>query len=239
MKKFLRWFIAILVVLIVIAVVALVRRDAILRRVTEQRIQQRTGLRAEIGLLKTGLRSTSFLLKNVKLYNRSDFGGSVLLDAPEFFLELDAPLVAESKLHFKELRLNVTELNIIHDKQGRFNLEEAEKEYDQRDAAKPGTAKSGKKVEFAGIDRLLLTVGKIKFTDLKNPSLSREVDVGLKDELVTDIKTEEDVGSQLFRLIVQVAAKPKGTGKAGKFEFLLEPFRDESLTNEAPATPSP
>ena len=124
--------------------------------------------------------------------------------------------------------MNLKELNIIRDRNGRFNVQPAEKVYREHGTTAARTNQAAGRMEFAGIDRLLLTLGRIHYTDLQNPSFSREIAVGLKDELLTNLKTESDVGSQLFRLIVQVVMKQARGSGGGKFELL---FDDDSATN--------
>jgi len=122
MKKFLRWLIAVLAVLLGLAVLGLVFRDPILKLAARKRVQASTGMRVEIAKLKTGLRTAAIQIKGFKLHNYPEFGDSVLLDAPELLVEFDSELAAQGKLRFKQLQVNLAELNIIRDAAGRWNI---------------------------------------------------------------------------------------------------------------------
>ncbi len=63
--------------------------------------------------------------------------------------------------------------------------------------------------EFGGISKLQLTLRKVFYTDLGSPTRSRALDLAVQDEVVTDLKTEEDLGrwagGMLFRILMQVS----------------------------------
>jgi hypothetical protein len=224
MKKFLRWLIAVLAVLLGLAVLGLVFRDPILKLAARKRVQASTGMRVEIAKLKTGLRTAAIQIKGFKLHNYPEFGDSVLLDAPELLVEFDSELAAQGKLRFKQLQVNLAELNIIRDAAGRWNIEKVEKEMTQRNAAR--TNRNERKLVFAGIDQLRLTIGRISYTDMQKPSRSREFAVNIRDELVQGIKTDEDlqdwIGSFIFKVILQEVAAPTARRKQKSVETLKE-----------------
>lgn len=231
MKKFLRWFLGSLLVLLLLAVAALLGRDVVLKRWAERSIERSTGWRAEIGTFHTGLGSTSLHLQKTRLYNRADFGGGLLLDVPEVFAELDRAELFAGRLHFKQLRLHFAELNIERDQQGRFNLDEMGMELDEI-SSHPTNRTANASFTFAGIDHLTLSLGGINYTDRQKPSRNRRLHLGLKDEVATQLKTGEDFqdwfGSLLFRVIMQQSLKSTDDGKPKRFELLFdqEPAED-------------
>ena len=224
MKKFLRWLIAVLAVLLGLAVLGLVFRDPILKLAARKRVQASTGMRVEIAKLKTGLRTAAIQIEGFKLHNYPEFGDSVLLDAPDLLVEFDSELAAQGKLRFKQLRVNLAELNIIRDAAGRWNIEKVEKEMTERNAAR--TNRNERRLVFAGIDQLRLTIGRISYTDLQKPSRSREFAVNIRDELVRGIQTDEDlqdwIGSFIFKVILQEVATPTARRRQKSVETLKE-----------------
>lgn len=213
LKKPLRWLIAVLAVLLGLAVLGLLFRDSFLKLAAQKRIEACTGMRVEIGKFKTGLRTPAIEMQGFKLYNAPEFGGSVLLDVPDLLVEFDPELASQGKLRFKQLRVNLAELNIIRDASGRWNIEKVEKEMTERNAAR--ASRKEPKLVFAGIDELRLTIGRINYTDNQKPSRSRRIDVNAHDELVHGINTDEDlqewIGSFIFKTILPeaVASTPK------------------------------
>jgi len=212
MKRILRWLIAVLGVLLGLAVIGLLCRDSLFKLAARKSVQACTGMRVEIAKLKTGLRTAAIEIKGFKLHNYPEFGDSVLLDVPDLLVEFDSKLASQGKLRFKQLRVNLAELNVIRDAAGRWNIEKVEKEMTERNAAR--TNRNERRLEFAGIDELRLTIGRINYTDMLKPSRNRQIDVNVRDELVQGINTEEDlqdwIGSNIFKVILQEAASPTG-----------------------------
>lgn len=214
-RKPLRWLIAVLGVLLGLAVTGLLFRDSILKLAARKTLQACTGMRVEIANFKTGLRTPAIQMQGFKLHNYPEFGNSVLLDVPDLLVEFDSELAAQGKLRFKQLRVNLAELNIIRDAAGRWNIEKVEKEMTERNAAR--TNRNERRLEFAGIEDLRLTIGRINYTDMQKPSRSRQIDVNIRDELVQGINTDEDlqdwIGAFIFKVILQEAAAPAARRK--------------------------
>jgi hypothetical protein len=208
LRKPLRWLIAVLGVLLGLALIGLLFRDSILKLAARKTLQACTGMRVEIAKFKTGLRTPAVEMQGFKLYNYPEFGDSVLLDVPDLLVEFDSELASQGKLRFKQLRVNLAELNVIRDAAGRWNIEKVEKEMTERNAAR--TNRQERRLEFAGIDDLRLTIGRINYTDQQKPTRSRQIDVNIHDELVQGIKTDEDlqdwIGNFLFKVILPEVA---------------------------------
>ncbi len=223
-RKPLRWLIAVLGVLLGVAVLGLLCRDSILKLAARKTLQACTGMRVEIANFKTGLRTPAIQMQGFKLHNYPEFGDSVLLDVPDLLVEFDSELAAQGKLRFKQLRVNLAELNVIRDAAGRWNIEKVEKEMTERNAAR--TNRNERRLEFAGIEALRLTIGRINYTDRQKPSRSRQIDVNIRDELVQGIKTEEDlqdwIGNFIFKIILPEAVASTARRKHKPVETLKE-----------------
>jgi hypothetical protein len=224
MKKFLRRLIFVTAALLVLALLAVLCRDPFLKLAAQQAIRDSTGLRAEIAGFKTGLGRPCIAMRGFKLHNYPEFGDSLLADIPDLLVEFDQQLAAQGKLRFKQLRLHLAELNVIHDAAGRWNLEKIEKEMTERNAVR--VARGKPKLEFAGIEEMHLTIGRVTFRDLLKPLKSREILVDMRDERVADLQTEEAleewIGSFIFKVILQEAVSPTAKRKAKPVEALKE-----------------
>ena len=210
MNKFLRRSILVIVVLLALGITAILCRDPFLKLAAKQAIHDATGLTVEIANFKSGLRQPVIAMQGVKLYNQAGFGQSLMLDLPDLLVEFDQDLAAQGKLRFKQLRLNLAELNVIRDTNGHLNIEKVEKEVTERNAAR--TNRSRPKLEFAGIDDLRLSLGRVTIRDLKKPSKNREILVNIRDQHVTGLKTGDDLeewlGDFIFKVILQEASNP-------------------------------
>ena len=216
MKKFRRWAIGVLAGVLVLLAALVLMRDVILKAVVERSIEEETGLRVEIGELTTTLGSGALRVRNLKLYNSPEFGGKLMASVPELVVDLDAALAADGKLHFRELKLNFAELNVVRNAAGRLNLDGVEKRI--RERLHKRRKKHGEKFEFkfAGIERMELTMGQVSYTDLKHPRRALAINLAVADEAVTDLRTTEDLekwaSALVFRILLQVPLRHLGKG---------------------------
>jgi uncharacterized protein involved in outer membrane biogenesis len=189
MRRLIRWAIYLVIFAIVLAVAAILSLDRIVKEVMENRIRHATGMETEIGQVEVGLLSPTITIKNFRLYNTPDFGGSVFIDMPELHLEYDPFGVRSHSLHFKLVRLDLAEMSLIQDKRGRVNFQELEKRANEASRRKKS---SGEKLKFTGIDTLNLSVGTFRIANL---GTGREEDIpfGIRNELIRNVNSEADL----------------------------------------------
>ncbi len=225
MKKFRRWGIGVLAGLIILFLALILCRDALLKAVAEHGIENETGLRAVIGDLKTTLGSGAVRIRGLKLYNPPEFGGRLMADVPELIVDLDAAQAADGKLHFRQLKLTLAELNVVRNAAGRFNLDGVEKRIRERLHQRRKKRGAKFKFEFAGIEQLQLNVGQILYTDMRYPRHALALNLAVSNETVTDLKTEEELGkwasALAFRILLQASLRQLGRGP-GSEDTLLE-----------------
>lgn len=216
MKKKRRWAVGVLAGGVFLLLALVLFRDAVLKALVERSLEEETGLRAVIGELTTTLGSGALRVRNLKLYNSPEFGGQLMADVPELVVDLDAVKAADGKLHFRELKLNLAELNVVKNAAGRLNLNGVEKRI--RERLHQRRKKRGEKFrfEFAGIEKLQLTVGQVLYTDLAHPRRSLALNLSVADETVTDLRTEEELekwaSALVFRVLLQVSLRQIGRG---------------------------
>lgn len=201
MRFLFRWTFRIFLILVVLVVGLVLLKDALLKSLLEQRIRSRTGLDVKIGRFDMGVFSPTMTIENVKLYNTAEFGGSPLIDLPELHLECDAGALARQQLRFKLVRLDLAEVNVVESKEGRTNIVAmlGMVETLASTNARPRVART---FEFAGIDTLNLTLGTIHYTSLKRPGKDATFQLGLKNEIVTDVESFAELHEHILTLLV-------------------------------------
>lgn len=213
-KRILRWAIVLLGVVLALVLTVFLARDVVFKSLAARGIEEETGLRAEIGELSTELGSGALHVRDLKLYNPPEFGGELMADVPELYVDLDPEKAGEGKLHFRKLKLILAELNVVKSAAGRLNFDGVEKRVRER-IRQRRERKERMEFEFAGLDELQLTVRKILYTDLKPPVQTRSLDLAIQDEIVRGLKTEEDVnrwaGGMMFRLLMQLSFSQIGS----------------------------
>ena len=193
MFRLIKWLFILLFVAIALIVGLLLSKDAIAKAAAEQQIRAQTGMDVKIGRFSVGLLSPVVTIENFKLYNTPEFGGTPFLDIPELHLEYDRAAFARRQLRITLLRLNVAELTLVRNDNGRTNIASFA-------AAPPRAAKTTNSVEFMGVEVMNLSVGRGHYIDLRNPSRNREFNANLQNQVFRNVKTTGDLYGVLILL---------------------------------------
>lgn len=199
MKKLLKWFFALALLVLVVVVVFLLSLDTILRVVAENRIRAQTGMTAEIGKFHLGLTEPVITIKDLKVYNPPDFGGTPFLNIPEIHIEYDREALAKNQIHVTLMRFNLGELVIVKNEAGQTNLLSLGVAIPKKDKTS-GSGSQGLKefkertgLEFKGVDVLNVSIGSAKYIDLKNPANNREQKFAIENQVVKNVQTPADL----------------------------------------------
>lgn len=199
MIKFIfRWAFRLLILAIVVVVALILLKDEIARTVAEKQIRKSTGMDVKIGALHVNLTQPVFNLENFVLYNTAEFGGGTFLDVPDLHLEF-YPDATKRELRLKLVRLNVRELNIVESLQGHTNITSMAGALETLQVQRTN---SNERV-FKGIDTLNLSVGKVRYINMRIPKRNQEINLALHNEIVQNVRTWEDMGSLLFRILLR------------------------------------
>ena len=217
MKRILKWFFGLVLLVVVLAVVFLLFLDTILRVVAENRIRAQTGMDAEIGKFHFGLLEPVVTIKDLKLHNPPTFGGTPFLNIPEIHVEYDRDALAKNRIHITLMRFNLGELDIVRNEAGQTNLFALGMTLPTKGTAGSGNVglkefKQRTGLDFEGIDTLNVSVGTTRFIDLKDPRNNREQKIGIDNLVMNNVKTQADLvglaalvalrGSEVFGVLV-------------------------------------
>jgi uncharacterized protein involved in outer membrane biogenesis len=126
MKRIFKWllglFLAAMFLIIVGVIVLILSYNSILRAAIERQIRVQTGMDVEIGSLRIALLSPTAEIRNLKIHNSRDFGGTPFLDIPEIHVEYDRAALARREIHVTLLRFNLGELDIVKNQTGQTNI---------------------------------------------------------------------------------------------------------------------
>ena len=194
MKWLFKWLFRLFLLAVVLVVILLLSLNSILRVAAEHQIRAQTGMDAEIGKFAVGLVEPTVEIQNLRLYNPPDFGGTPFLNIPEIHVEYDRAALARREIHVTLMRFNLGELDIVKNEAGQTNLFSL---HVPLSAKKPGGGaalfKSQTGYDFKGIDVLNVSIGKVRFIDLKDQRNNREQTIGIEDLPVKNVKSETDL----------------------------------------------
>jgi len=211
-RKFLRWLLGILALLVLLIVAAIIFKNPLLKTVTSWNIRRNTGLPTQISAVDLDLANSRLRITGFRIYNAPAFGGSVLVDIPEVYFALDSQDASRGKLHFKEVRFVLAEANVVQGTNGLTNLEDLKQRLEKKKekVGRPHT----NALEFAGIDKLVVSLSKVNFVDLQQPQNSTQLDLGVKEEVVRNLKTSEELENWATALLLRVMIQQSLTGAA-------------------------
>lgn len=204
-----RWFRCAALVLLGVAAglaAAWIFRNSLLRAFTEYRVFDATGLETRIGRWQSSPHLVEATLRDLRLLNPPAFGPEPLLVAPELRFELDAASSLAGRIRFKEAWVHLSEFNLVRAVDGRLNLDDVERVVRERLNRRRRTAR-WLEPDFAGIDRLHVTLGRVNFIDRRRPERSRAFELGITNELVTTIHSEDDFHAWLASLTLRLAVE--------------------------------
>jgi len=196
MKWIFKWLFRLFLLAVVLAVMLLLSFNSILRVYVEHHIRAQTGMDAEIGRFSLSLTEPTVTIRNLKLYNPPDFGGTPFLDIPEIHIEYDRAALAQRELHLTLLRFNLGELDIVKNEAGRTNIFSLGAAWPAKKSGGGKSAEEFKKqtgFEFKSIDVLNVSVGTMKFIDLKDPAGNRTQKIGLDNCVLKNVQSEADL----------------------------------------------
>jgi hypothetical protein len=160
-------------------------RNQIARLALEKGLQQRTGWKTSVGAVTLGLGDGSLRIQNLRIHNPEPFGGGLFLDLPELYLAYDPVAAATNTLRLREVRLNLSEVQVVVDARGRTNVAELQHSLGTLDS--PENTRRAGSVRFAGVDTLVVTVGKVVYRDLRPGGGTRIFSAGLKNETLHQV----------------------------------------------------
>ena len=215
-----RWFrraLWVLVAAVVFVTLAAVTRGLWLKPLVVRNIEVESGLRVELESFSCSLNLSSFQMRGLRLFHQPEFGGGLMADVPEIAVDLDTDLAARGKLHLRHLKLSLTRLNIVKNTAGQVSIQEFEKRLRER-----WQVRNQLQWEYAGIDRLELSLRTVSYADLRSTNAPMAVDLAIEEKQVATLKTQEQLGrwlgGLLLKLLMQVSfgqwSEPASTNSA-------------------------
>ncbi len=200
MKKLFRWLLYLFFAFIVLVVISFLSIDVVIRKVAEQRIKAETGMVAEIGKLHLAFLDQSLTVKDFKLINPPEFGGGTLVELPELHVQYDVEAMRSNIVHLRFVKIDMAQLNIVENKEGRRNVDGLVKAPRQkREGPAPSSSTNAPArlpsmpYEFGGIDKMEISLGATRYSSEKYPNRSFDRNLGIKNEVFKDIKNEQDL----------------------------------------------
>lgn len=155
-------------------------------------ISAATHVPVSIGSTDVSFLKSSIRLKDIKVKNPSGFKDPLMLHAPLVAIAFDPPAFFKGTAHFQEIALDLQEVVVVKNKDGKLNIDAVKpKEEDKaKQKKKDGEAKAKGKSPKLKIDKLTLSIGRVVYKDYssgaKEPAV-QTFDINIKNRLYTNI----------------------------------------------------
>jgi len=220
-RRLFRWALYLFIVAVVLVVAAVLLLNTVVKQVVQSRLRSVTGMDVKIGKMDIGLGTPTIAIEDFKVFYPPEAGGSLLVSAPEIYADYDRAAMRAHKLHLKLVRVTVAELDVVQDTKGR-NLENIAK---KSGLVGEDVKKQFSAFTFTGLDTLNVTFGKLRIWRLDSPAQVEEVNIGISNEVFTNLKSGEDWRNVAVMLAGRSSASASpGTNGPIDLEKLLQPF---------------
>lgn len=197
----LRWSVRFASLALVLVLALYFFRDSLLRHWLEYRIRTLTTLNGSLGGLKTDLSKGVLTLSELRLPNAPEFGGDEMLHLPTLHLELDTAALRNREFRIRLAKVHIASVHVVVNEQGQTNLTELARTVEQRASVLDAVAVGPPGLTFAGIETLDLTFGTLRNTRLAPPSMEMNLNIGITNEVVREVKSIEDLAPVLVRVV--------------------------------------
>lgn len=163
MRKPLTW----LAIAAGLAIGVVMTKNMVAKRAIVGGVKAMTGLTLEVGSMDVGIVKTAIGLRNLRLRNPAGFPDRYLLELPELYVHYDLGAFFKHRMHLEEVRLDLKQVTIVKDREGRLNLDSLkvvqEATASKGSAPRPAAEPTKQKVSTIQIDRFHLKVGKVVY----------------------------------------------------------------------------
>lgn len=110
-------------VIVALFLAVFIAKDQMLRSTITIAATQITGTKVSIDKFSLGILKQSVRIEGFKLYNPEGFSEGVLIDLPKIAVECDLASLRKGKIHLKLLEVNLREIVIEKNKEGKLNVD--------------------------------------------------------------------------------------------------------------------
>ena len=143
-------------------------KDAIVHTVLAGSLSKIAHVPVKISSVQVSFLRGSIRLRGLRVYNPRGFGDKLMLDVPQVYIALDTGALFQKRLHFREVKINLKELTVVKNKEGRLNIHALKPGEDEHEREKKQPKKAPKAPKMA-MDKLSLSVGQVVYKDYTGP----------------------------------------------------------------------
>jgi len=207
MRFLFRWAFRLLILLLILGIGLFLAKDTLAKWWIVSEFRE-NGMDAKIGRLEIGFPlSSTVAASDVTIFNLPEYGGSPMLKIDDLFIDCDfsALMNVRRKLkpHFRQVRIGITEFNLVETKGGERNL------ISLPDAVAKSSAQHAlaESPLYFTIGNLNFSWKRLKFTHLADAGKSRDVNINIEGYTVQDVEKLSDLRPLFDKVATKVTWK--------------------------------
>lgn len=163
------------------------------------------GTPIHMGGLSIGLIRPSIAIKDMVVYNPKDFPKGILLDIEKAGVSIDAGALLRGKLKFSEIYVDLKEVGVVKNADGKLNVDSLKVVQDKEGASKKDETKPAEKFPLR-ISKFTLSMDRVVYKDYSAGEIPdiKVYKVGIKEKTYWDVDSAE----QLVFLLLLEGMKP-------------------------------
>lgn len=190
--------------------------------VTGRLLEQAIGARVSVSRFYINLYPVKLGLYGIKIHNPKGFREPVLVAIPEIYFDMDPLGILKGLIHVREVRINIEEITIEKNAQGKINLNELIQKLNQskKDAKQqgqapapgspppsenkgPGKQKAAHKVRTQ-VDKVMVSIGKARYVDTaKEKAVERSLSVNIQNFQLQNVTDPASVTEQIVVMMLK------------------------------------
>jgi len=209
MREFKKIAVIVLVVLVAFGLI----KNTLIKAVVTVAASSVMGAPVHIDSFAVGIFKHSIQIKGFKLYNPSGFPREPMMDIPQMRVDYSLLDLFKGKLHCPLLILDLEEMVVVKDKEGKLNVDALKVAQKGQEPAKKEEVRKPSKDTAIRIDEARLNLGQVVVKDFTKgePPAIQAYDIGVHDKVFRDINSAE----QFAALIMVQAMGPTALRSAG------------------------
>jgi len=207
MRFLFRWAFRLLILLLILGIGLFLAKDTLAKWWIVSEFRE-NGMDAKIGRLEIGFPlSSTVAASDVTIFNLPEYGGSPMLKIDDLFIDCDfSELMSvrrKLKPHFRQVRIGITEFNLVETKGGERNL------ISLPDAVAKSSAQHalGESPLYFTISNLNFSWERLRFTHLADAGQSRDVKINIEGYTVQDVQKLSDLRLLFDKVAIKITWK--------------------------------
>lgn len=160
-KRSKRISIVITVIVVIILIVISPLKNFLAKKIIVSRLKKMTALGLSIGGVDLSITKGWIDIKNIEIFNPSEFIGQVMIDIPQIYIDYALNDLLNEKIYISDLKIKLKTLNIVKNAKGELNLNLLNVPYEE--TGEEASRENGK--NFFQIDTVDLNIEKVTYKD--------------------------------------------------------------------------